>query len=145
MEFEPIPIISSDFVKIVIPLIDQAVHSIDIIVFEWRFYRKGLENNVCKFNYAIVRAVNRGVRVRCLVQQKNAVAELIRLGCKARKLNTKRLLHCKLMILDNRYIILGSHNYTQHAFSSNHEASIFVEMKDDNNTLVQYFNNLYGL
>ena len=145
MEYEPLPIISQDFTKVVIPLIDKAVYSIDIIVFQWRFYRQGLDNKVTQFNDSIKRAVGRGVRVRCLVQQHNAINELKKLGCQARKLQTRRLLHAKLLIIDKRSIIIGSHNYTQHAFSSNHEASIFVELKEDNNQFVQYFNNLFGL
>jgi phosphatidylserine/phosphatidylglycerophosphate/cardiolipin synthase-like enzyme len=145
MDYEPLPIISQDFVKVVIPLIERAVNSIDIIVFQWKFYRKGQDNNCSQFNSAIARAVIRGVKVRCLVQQQSAVDELKKFGCKARQLHSKRLLHTKLMIIDKKSVIIGSHNYTQHAFSSNYEASIFVELKSENNTLVQYFNNLYGL
>jgi phosphatidylserine/phosphatidylglycerophosphate/cardiolipin synthase-like enzyme len=145
MEHEPLPIISQNFVREVIPLIEMAQDSIDIIVFEWRFYRQGLSNNVSMFNDAISRAVARGVRVRCLVQKQNAIDELKKLGCKARRLNTKRLLHAKLMILDNKYIVIGSHNYTQHAFSSNYETSIYVELRNEKNALSEYFSNLWGL
>lgn len=145
MEYEPLPIISQDYVKIVIPLIESAVNSIEIIVFEWRFYRTGLKNNVSKFNEAIARAVARGVRVRCLVRSQSAVNELKKMGCVARRLFTKRLLHNKLLIIDKRRIVLGSHNFTQHAFSSNYETSIFVTLQYEDNTLVKYFNNLWGI
>lgn len=145
MDYEPLPIISQDFSKVVVPLIDDTVNSIDIIVYHWRFYRGSLSNPVTDFNDAIIRAVNRGVRVRCLVQDANAVNRLRAMGCEARKLNTKRLLHCKLLILDKNHVVMGSHNYTQHAFSSNYEASIYFILKDLNNALVQYFDNLFNL
>lgn len=145
MEYEPLPIISKDFPNVVIPLIDSADDNIDIVVFDWRFYKNDPANPVSLFNQAIARACARGVTVRCLVQNDGVVDNLKKLGCYARKLESKKILHTKLLIIDRVRIIIGSHNYTQHAFSSNHEASIFVVMKDENNGLVQYFNNLFGL
>lgn len=145
MEYEPLPIISKDFPTVVIPLLDSALHAIDIVVFDWRFYKNDPGNPVSLFNQAIARACSRGVNVRCLVQNDGVVDRLKELGCSARKLNTKKILHTKLIIVDKTRIIIGSHNYTHHAFSSNHEASIFVVMKDIQNGLVQYFDNLFGL
>jgi len=145
MEYEPLPIISKDFPKMVIPLIDNALHSIDIVVFDWRFYKHDPGSPVSLFNQSISRACSRGVSVRCLVQNEGVVNNLLKLGCNARMLNTKKVLHTKLLIIDKVGVIIGSHNYTQHAFSSNEEASIFVIMKDENNGLMQYFNNLFGL
>lgn len=145
MEYEPVPIISKDFPKVVIPLIDSALHSIDIVVFDWRFYKNDPTNPVSLFNTAILQAVRRNVNVRCLVQNDGVVDKLKELGCWAKKLNSKRILHTKLLIIDKKRVIIGSHNYTQNAFSSNHEASIFVHLKDENNGLVEYFNNLFGL
>lgn len=145
MDYEPLPIISKDFPKIAIQLIDSAVNSIDIVVFDWRFYKNDPANPVSLFNQAIYRACRRGVNVRCLVQNDGVVDNLKELGCYAKKLNSKRILHTKLLIVDNRRIIIGSHNYTQHAFSSNYEASIFVTLSSDKNGLVDYFNNLFGL
>lgn len=145
MEYEPVPIISKDFPRVVIPLLDSALHSIDIIVFDWRFYRNDPANPVSLFNSAIARAVRRNVDVRCLVQNDGVVDKLTELGCWAKKLNSKRILHTKLLIIDKKRVIIGSHNYTQNAFSSNHEASIFVKLSDENNGLVEYFNNLFGL
>ena len=145
MEYEPVPIISKDFPKVVIPLIESALHSIKIIVFDWRFYKNDPASPVSLFNQAIARASARGVIVRVLVQSENTIDRLKEIGCNARNINSKRILHTKLLIVDKTRIIIGSHNYTQHAFSSNEEASIFVIMKDENNGLVQYFNNLFGL
>lgn len=145
IQYEPLPIISKDFAKVVIPLLDSAIFSIDIIVYDWRFYSLDFECSVSRFNHAINRAVTRGVEVRCLVQNDGVVDRLLQMGCKARKINSKRILHTKLLIVDKNRVVLGSHNYTQSAFDSNHEASIFVHLADKNNTLVQYFNNLFGL
>jgi phosphatidylserine/phosphatidylglycerophosphate/cardiolipin synthase-like enzyme len=145
MDYEPLPIISKDFPLVVIPLIDSAVNSIDIIVYDWRFYKHDHECSVSQFNEAVARACARGVNVRCLVQNANVVNALKQIGCNARLLNSKRILHTKLIIIDKKRVVLGSHNYTQSAFTSNYEASIFVKLESAENTLVQYFNNLFGL
>lgn len=145
MEYEPVPIISTDFPKIVIPLIDSAVNSIDIVVFDWRFYKNDPANPVSLFNSAIVRAVQRGVVVRCLVQSAPVVDILNSLGCVARQIHSKRILHTKLTIIDKINVIIGSHNYTQNAFANNEEASIYVKLANAKNTLVEYFDNLFGI
>lgn len=145
MEYEPLPIISKDFPNVVISLIDNAKHSLDIVVFDWRFYKNDPANVVSLFNTSIARAVRRGVNVRCLVQSDEVCNNLKVIGCWAKKLQSKRILHTKLIIIDKKKIIIGSHNYTQHAFTSNHEASICVDLKDEKNQLVEYFNNLFGL
>ena len=145
MEYEPIPIISKDFPKVVIPLIDSALYNIDIIVFDWRFYKNDPASPVSLFNHAIARAVKRGVFVRCLVQNKGIVDILGGLGCDARQLASKRILHTKLLIVDGKRIVLGSHNYTQNAFTSNHEASIFFTLAQEKNAFTEYFTNLFGL
>lgn len=145
MEYEPLPIISKDFSQIVCGLIDNAKHSIDIVVFDWRFYKNHPANPVSLFNSAIARACARGVAVRCLVQNQGVVDILKSIGCDARLLNSKRILHTKMIILDKTGIVIGSHNYTNHAFSSNHEASIYCQLGSADNSFVLYFNNLFGL
>lgn len=145
IEYEPLPIISKDFPSVVIPLIDSAKHSLDIVVFDWRFYKNDPANPVTQFNLAIAGAVRRGVNVRCLVQSDSVAESLKKIGCWAKKLQSKRILHTKLLIIDKKCIIIGSHNYTQRAFTSNYEASICVHLESENNSLVEYFNNLFGL
>jgi phosphatidylserine/phosphatidylglycerophosphate/cardiolipin synthase-like enzyme len=145
MQNEPIAIISKDFPKLVIPLIDSAHSSIDIIIYDWRFYKHDPASSVSMFNSAIIRAVKRGVIVRCIVHNPAVLDILKSFGCQARILYSKKILHTKLTIIDNQSIIIGSHNYTQHAFNTNHECSVFFKMSLEENEFVKYFNNLFGL
>jgi phosphatidylserine/phosphatidylglycerophosphate/cardiolipin synthase-like enzyme len=145
MDYEPVPIISKEYPTLVIPLLDSALYSIDIVVFDWRFYKNAPDRSITLFNNAVARAVARGVRVRCLVQNESVVRSLKQIGCDARMIQSKRILHTKLLIVDKNKVVLGSHNYTQSAFESNYEASIFVVLASKQNALVQYFDNLFGL
>lgn len=142
---EPVAIISNQYPKVVIPLLNSADESIDIIVYDWRFYENQPSNPVSLLNTALSNAVKRGVKVRCLVSSDVVVDNLKKIGCLARRLHSEKMLHTKMLLIDQKKIIIGSHNFTQNAFSRNEEASIFCEMLSIDNDFVKYFNNLYGV
>lgn len=140
-----IPIIGSDYTKLVIPLIENARHSIDICMYDWRWYFDNAEHPVQLFNMALVRAVRRGVRVRCLTNTDLLIDTLNNLKMKARTLKDTRVLHSKLVIFDNQTLVIGSHNLTSNAFTRNLETSVIVEIPQGQTRFQEYFNNLYGL
>ena len=119
-------IIGKQYPKIVIPEIDQAKTSIDIAVFDWRWYDKDFSNSVQLFNQAIARAVRRGVKVSAVVNFTYAVSSLLDIGVDVREYKHSGILHSKIIIIDNKHVILGSHNFTQSAFTSNVEVSILL-------------------
>lgn len=140
---EPLPIIAGQYPRVVIPLVEQALSSISIIVYDWRFYPTQPSHPVSKFNLALADAVRRGVKVRALVNNRGVLNALVTMGCQAHSLETKRMLHTKLMIFDNQKIVIGSHNLTQNAFTTNEEASCLFVIPKDDNQFVKYFNNLW--
>jgi len=142
---EPVAIIANQYPKVVIPLLDSARESIDAIVFDWRFYVTQPSHPVSLFNLAIARAAKRGVKVRALVNNDAVLENLRRLGCEARRLHSKKLLHTKMLVVDGQKIVLGSHNFTQNAFALNEEASALFEMPTVDNSFKRYFDNLWGV
>lgn len=137
-------IIGKEFPKKVIPLIDQAKTSIDIVVFDWRWYPQDPGASVQLFNQAIIRAVRRGVRVRAIANNDEIVRILNKEGCQAKKLLTQRLVHPKIMIIDSETVITGSHNYTQSAFQMNLEVSMILRGREEIKRILEFFNNIYG-
>ncbi len=137
-------IIGKEFPQKVIPLIEQAKTSIDIVVFDWRWYPQDPGASVQLFNQAIVRAVRRGVKVRAIVNNNEILATLKSVGCQAKKLLTASLVHCKIMIIDDETAITGSHNYTQSAFQMNLELSTILQGREEIKRIIEFFNNLYG-
>lgn len=119
-------IIAGDFVKKVVPLIDRCLNTLDLCVFDWRWYQNDPGAPVQLFNQSIVRAVKRGVKVRALVNNDNVMGILRSVGVDSKKFISGHLLHCKFMVLDSEVVITGSHNYTQSAFSSNYELSVIL-------------------
>lgn len=141
----PQAIIAADFPKKVIPLIAAAKQSLRIIVYDWRWYPSVNGSSCAGFNAAIVSAAKRGVAVRALVNNDGVIAILKAKGIKGQRVHSERTLHTKLMIIDDTKIIIGSHNYSENAFSLNHEASILVELPAAENDFVSYFENLWGV
>lgn len=138
-------IIGRDFPKKVIPLIDSALSSIRIIVFDWRWYPNDPGNPVQLFNQAIVRAVKRGVKVDAIANSDDIISVLKSVGVNAKKLSAKNLVHAKLLIIDDISIVIGSHNYSQSAFTMNFEVSIYISYFNGVDYLIKFFNSLWQL
>ena len=138
-------LIGSDYPKKMIPLLDGAKKNIEIVVYDWRWYADQVGHPVQQFNMAIARAVNRGVIVRAVVNAHILLPVLTKVGVKVRQLKDRRTLHTKLVIVDSRTLVIGSHNFTRNAFTSNIETSIITEIPEGDERLASFFNNLYGL
>jgi len=136
-------IIGSNFPKEVKPLIENAKKSIDVIVFDWRWYSNDPSNPVQLFNQCFVRAVRRGVRVRALVNSMAIVDILRGVDIQAKCPAIEGLVHSKMIVIDGKDLVIGSHNFTQHAFTSNLEISTYMPDYPDVDKLLELFNNLY--
>ena len=132
------------FPQKVIPLIDQTDQTIDIVVFDWRWYPYDPGASVQLFNQAIIRAARRGVKVRAIVNSDSIINILRAEGVQAKKLASKNLMHCKLMILDGQKVVIGSHNYTQNAFDTNFELSVILDVSFDCADFFNFFNSLWA-
>lgn len=134
-----------EFPAKVIPLIEQAKQSIDIVVFDWRWYPQDPGSSCQLFNQAIIQAKKRSLKIRAIANNDQIVNILRQAGCQATKLQTKKLVHCKLMIIDQSIAITGSHNYTQSAFQMNLELSVIIPDLEDGNKFQLFFNNIWTL
>jgi len=136
-------IIGKEFGPTMIPLIKRTKDTIDIMVYSWYWYPDQIGSEIQKFNNAVIDAAKRGVKVKILANDYHTINVLLQNKVKAKKLKTKRKLHAKLMILDGKIAILGSHNYTMGAFATNYEVSITTQEKEVVNRLKQFFSNLW--
>lgn len=138
------PAISTTFSEKVIPLISKAKKSIDILVYDWRWYPDQPAAKIQLFNQAIVQAKKRGVHIRALIQKPKVIETLKSLKFEAKNLDSERTVHTKAMIIDRRCVVLGSHNYTFSAFELNLEASVIIEDYALADSFTEYFNNLFS-
>jgi phosphatidylserine/phosphatidylglycerophosphate/cardiolipin synthase-like enzyme len=138
-------IIGNEFSQKVILLLDAAKSTIQIIVFDWRWYPNSIASPAQLFNQALVRAVKRGVIVQAVVNSDDIAAVLNKLGIAAKKAKTKNLLHAKQIVIDGKTLIIGSHNYSQAAMTTNYEASVIIEEMENPKPFLDLFNSLWQL
>jgi len=136
-------IVGKDFPAIAIEQIRKAQNSIKIIVYDWRWYPTQTGSPTQQFNNEIVMANKKGIEVKAITNIKDVVNTLKGAGIRAKQLETSRLVHVKLMIIDDKHIIIGSHNYTQNAFNLNYELSVLIKNYPDIERVLTFFNNLF--
>lgn len=138
-------IIGNEFADKVIPLIKNSKKSIDIIVYDWRWYPNQIGSAIQRFNNEIVAGRKRGKKIRVITNSLHVIGTLKTQNFEARGKVSSKTLHTKLMIIDGKIVILGSHNYTMNAFTINHEVSVIIEDEKVVERLKLYFENLWGL
>jgi len=147
--------IGSDYSVQVTPLLQNAQQTIDVIMYEWKWYTHELAGGVEKFNLAFQGAARRGVKVRVLLNIES-------MGHAITKINTRTAqflklagvdvkfgqigvaTHAKMLIIDQKIMILGSHNVSKGSFSKNQEASIIVEGGEAIRPYIDYFTLLWS-
>jgi len=111
----------------------------EIVVSMFLFAAGERENNRAnQLKEALIEAAKRGVRVHVFLDQsdaqefsteanRNVAEDMRRHGIKVKFDSPARTTHTKLVIIDQRYVFLGSHNFTQSALRHNTEASVLIE------------------
>lgn len=136
-------IIGKDYASEVIGVIDEAKSSIKILMFDWRWYVEDFSCDVSLINQSIVRAVRRGVKVMTVTNYLNVIEQLKTLGIQAKKWDSSKLMHSKGIVIDEKIVIMGSHNFTKNAMSYNVETSIVVHDEAIAKNLSTYFDSLW--
>lgn len=135
----------NQFIPVVTSYLRSAARSIDIAVFDWRWFPLRGGSPAEAFNKEIIGAAKRGVIVRVVSQQRDLVIHLNSHGIYARRPFSGSLLHTKLIIIDDRFVVVGSHNFTNAAFSKNHELSVLLDLPEKIAEYKAYFEELYTL
>lgn len=148
-------LIGKDYTKRVPELIDDIKISLDVAFFEFRYYGKKYPDHVSKIFMSIVNAQKRGVNVRVLLNASNVSCKslgvndevkgrLEQQGCSVKIYKYGKKLHMKTLILDDKFLITGSHNISMSAMKKNIEMSAVIENKEIVRRAKEYFNILYS-
>jgi len=58
---------------------------------------------------------------------------------------SKSLLHTKFIIIDDTILVMGSHNFSQSAFTTNFETSVIIDDSLEINDFILFFNSIWQL
>jgi len=141
----PVVIIGKQYVEKVEPLIAAARTSIDIIMYHWQMRPSLQQDPVSVLMRALQAAQSRGVRVRCVVGSATQCEQLKQYQLPSKQHFGDKLVHAKMLLIDNCTAIVGSHNLTKMGLTKNLEVSLAVTFDSVDNELVAYFQNLWGV
>jgi len=136
-------IIGKEYPDVASKLIAEAQKSLKILVFDWRWYPHDPGSVAQRFNNSVVQARQRGIEIKAITPVKETVRRLQEQRIQGKNLDTGKLVHPKLMIVDDKHVIIGSHNFTMNAFTRNYELSVLIKNCDCIDKFLDYFNNLF--
>jgi phosphatidylserine/phosphatidylglycerophosphate/cardiolipin synthase-like enzyme len=135
-------IIGREYPAIITEYVKNAKQSIKILIYDWRWYGDEIGASIQLFNNELLQASNRGVNVSVLVNNDYILPILKSSKISVKKVNTSKVMHVKLVIIDQKYLFLGSHNLTKNAFDLNHEISVLLDDVESINKCSNFFDNL---
>ena len=140
-----------DYFPTLIGLLDRADSSIDLAMFLFKTGKRK-NNRPAMIRDALIRAASRKVKVRVYLERsgyndklnesnRRVAGRLAAAGVKVIFESPKTTTHNKMVVIDRRYAIVGSHNFTQSALKYNHELSLLIDDRPLAEELVSYMEN----
>lgn len=137
-------IVDQEYCRRVLPLLAEAKNNILICAYSWRIYPTEPEREIQKLFTAVARAVNRGVNVKVLADKYTQIKPLLENKIECRYIGSKLTMHTKAICVDDKYLMLGSHNLTARANEYNHEASVLIQEAEPIIEFQKYFYTIWG-
>lgn len=138
-------IVGGQYVEKVLPLVKGAKREILICAYAWRWYENQPERAIQKFNYEIVKAMHRGVTVRAILEVRSTAQTLRDLGVIAKSVDTNQVMHIKAITVDDRHLVIGSHNLTKRGTAENYEASVILDDPSSALSFKDYFESIWSV
>lgn len=147
---EVLPLNGSDYLRNVGGLLDKANATIDIMMYQWRWHPYEGASDFQQFSIKFCAAARRHVKVRALLNSEQAgnnltmmnakTAETLRnAGCEAKLAPPYPTIHSKLLIIDDEFVVVGSHNYSKKSHMVNNESSVLIRSKEVARLYKNYF------
>ena len=150
------PICDREYFPAVHSLLKKAEKSIYLIMHQIRYYDehpKSPSNLLCE---DLIAAASRGVEVKVIIEQSDL--EIFSDNSKKNRDVGYRLAqggvtvyfdpletttHCKLLIVDKRYVVIGSTNWSYYALDKNYESSVLIDSISTADYFIKYFEKLH--
>lgn len=135
-------------------VVGGARYSVDVIQYNWNFMPFSPEKKLQQFNQHVIKQIRKGVKYRVLMNSKGlnlkgsktnqaAKRHLENAGAKVKVASGSCITHAKLFIVDDQFVILGSHNLSTSSVERNDETSILVNSREVAMEYKRYFNLIW--
>ncbi|MBL7131129.1 MAG: hypothetical protein ISS45_06985, partial [Candidatus Omnitrophica bacterium] len=144
------PICNRKYFSQVRSLISEAEQSIYVVLYLARYYQKYTDSSSNRLIKELISAAQRGVDVRVILEQSDwneknteenkATAKILSEGgVKVWLDDFKKTSHNKLIIIDGRYVVIGSTNWSYYALDKNNESSVLIDSPELSDVFKKYF------
>jgi len=137
-------LIGREYLPEALSLVQQAKKTIYIIIFDWRIYYTPHNQREQNLILEIQKAKARGVDVKVVANNDYVIKELTSLGIAAKATKFYKIVHAKMLLVDDSIAVLGSHNFTASSFERNLEISTVFDDPDCVKVLTGNFLTLWN-
>lgn len=138
-------VIDNGFIERVLPMVKRAEKQILVCTYAWRLYPNEPDREIQKLYIELCRAIARGVSILVISDKYNLLRELGNMGFETRFIGSKKCMHAKAILIDQKELIVGSHNLTARANEGNRELSIYTTEFDPIFQFVDYFHTIWSV
>ena len=145
-------LINEEYSRSILNFIKNSQKSIYIIMFQTGYYPEHPESVSNQILKKLIEAGKRNVKVEVIldlskessVKEKNMkTAEFLsENGIKVYFDKETKTTHIKLVIIDEKYVFTGSHNWNYYALEKNNEISVLIDSEELARSLIEYFKKL---
>lgn len=137
-------VIDGAYTEKVLAVLDDAKSEVRVCAYAWRWYKDEPELNIQKLNVKLFRLSCGGCQVRILVDN-NAMRETFKkLGFNVRSVEPTKMLHTKAICIDQKTLVIGSHNLTKRAGAHNYEMSLITQEYEPVAQFNEYFDKMWA-
>jgi len=149
------PLPGNTFLPILRKVVGGVKYSVDVIQYQWNFYPydKGLA--LQQFNENVIGQIRKGIKYRVLLNIESVTHKITRanqqtkrnlesVGAKVKFGPQSVITHSKIFIVDDQYVILGSHNLSKFSVAQNDETSVLINNRTVAMEYKRYFNLLWA-
>ena len=144
------PLPGQTFFPVLFNAVKNARLSIDIMQYQWNFYKFDKENPVQQLNQILLEKIRNGLKCRIILNKEGRTQSLMKINMEASKYLSEAgaivkfgksfpITHAKLWLIDNEISIVGSHNLSGRAFTVNNEVSVLINNVIVNQEYDRYF------
>ncbi len=151
------PVFNENYFPTAENLIINAKKEIFLCMFQFSYYKDKPESYSNKLAEKLIEKAKQGVKIKILLESGepflgndfyNSVQEISKI-LKHKNIEIKydprrKTTHAKFLVVDSKFVLLGSTNWTYYGLQENNESNVLIESQEVAETFKEYFNNLWN-
>ncbi|MFN4226840.1 MAG: phospholipase D-like domain-containing protein [Candidatus Ratteibacteria bacterium] len=147
-----VPLFNEKYASNVLSFIKKSEKSIYIVMFETGYYQEYAESTSNQILRELINAHKRGVKIEVILdlskypdlREKNfkTAKFLAENGINVYFDREDKTTHSKLIIIDEKYVFIGSHNWNYYALEKNNETSVLIISEEIAKIFIDYFKEI---